>query len=116
MEQIDTRIEQIIATGKFDDKFFTIENFRNKNPYVISEPTFLRFINFAKANDKNKQVFREIEPFITFSYNVTDRVFSELLLFAKKNEWMYLGLCHANLPVEKVKILKNLHLPESYWF
>lgn len=116
MEQIDTVIERIITTGKIDDKFFTIENFKSKNPYIVSEPVFLNFIDFANANNNNKQVFREIEPFITYNYNITDRVFNELLLFAKKNEWMYLGLCHANLSEEKAKILKNLHIPESFWY
>ena len=114
MEQIDKVIEQIIATGKFDDKFFTIENLKNKGPFVVSEPVFLSFIDFANVNNKNKRVFREIEPFITYNYNITDNVFNELLQFAEKNEWMYLGLCHANLSEEKVKVLKKLNLSESF--
>lgn len=116
MKQIDKEIQQIMATGKFDKNLFSLETFKKESPYKISEATFLDFISFASKDKESMEVFREVEPFITFSYNITDRVFNELLLFAKKNEWMYLSLCHGNLSEEKVKVLKNLNLPESYWY
>lgn len=116
MRQIDKEIQQIMATGNFDSKLFSLENFKSESPYLVSESIFIDFINFARKSKKNTELFREIEPFITFSNNITDNVFNELLDFAKKNEWIYLGLCHANLPDEKVNVLKNLNLPISFWY
>lgn len=102
--------------GKFFDVFNNSQYVKDY-PYIVSEENFLKIIKKAYNSKRFKEIFRNIEPFILSSENVTDLLFESLLSFAKKqNEWIYLGLCHANLSEEKNKRLKALGLDESLWY
>lgn len=67
-------------------------------------------------NKKNNDLFKYIEPYISNNVNITDLIFKKLLEFAKDNNWIYLGLCHAKLDNKKINVLKSLNLDESLWY
>lgn len=101
--------------GEFFD-VFNNEQYKLEYPYIVSEENFLKIIKKAYISEQFKEIFKNIEPFILSSENITDLLFESLLSFAKNgNEWIYLGLCHANLSEEKNKILKFFGLDESLW-
>ncbi len=129
MKQIDNLIISIMSNKNIQKDalksfregngydIFDLTKFNDNNPYILSENIFEKFIIFANQNKNNKEIFQNIEPFITNKENISDKIFNMLLDFAKnKNEWIYLGLCHANLSEDKVKILKDLNLDESFWY
>ncbi len=102
--------------GKFFD-VFNNSQYQREYPYIVSEENFLKIIEKAYESKQFKEIFINIEPFILNSENMTDLLFESLLAFAKKkNEWIYLGLCHANLSEERNKRLKALGLDESLWY
>ena len=102
--------------GKYFD-VFNNSQYKKNHPYIVSEENFLKIIKKADDSKRFKDIFMNIEPFILNSENMTDLLFESLLSFAKKqNEWIYLGLCHANLSEEKNKRLKTLGLDESLWY
>ena len=101
--------------GDFFD-VFNNEQYKREYPYIVSEENFLKIIKKAYTSKQFKEIFKNIEPFILSSENMTDVLFESLLSFAKNgNEWIYLGICHANLSEDKNKRLENLGLDESLW-
>lgn len=102
--------------GSFFDVFDN-NQYRENYPYIVSEENFLKMIEKSCESEKFKEIFKNIEPFILNNQNINDFLFERLLMFAKdKNEWIYLGLCHANLSEEKNEKLKALGLDECLWY
>lgn len=95
---------------------FSLDIYMSDRPYMVSENVFLEFIQKAGKNKSINKVFKEINAYIIFEENITDRIFKELLNFAKDNDWIYLSLCHANLSESRVNVLKELGLDESLWY
>ncbi len=110
------KAEEAFAKGEYFD-IFDNNRLKSRYPYIVSEENFLEIIDRACRSPRFKDIFMNIEPFILNSENVTDLVFERLLTFAKNgNEWIYLGLCHANLSEEKNEKLRALGLDESLWY
>lgn len=110
------KAEEAFAKGEYFD-IFDNNRLKSRYPYIVSEENFLEIIDRACRSPRFKDIFMNIEPFVLNSENVTDLVFERLLTFAKNgNEWIYLGLCHANLSEEKNKKLEALGLDESLWY
>lgn len=115
-EEYQKRALNSFSQGKFFGVFDN-NKFLKNYPYVVSEENFFKIIEKACESEQFKEIFINIEPFIMCSENITDALFEKLLAFAKdKNEWVYLGLCHANLSEEKNKRLKTLGLDDSLWY
>ena len=105
-----------IRHGEEDDLFNSIE-FQSNQPYLVSEEVFIEFLDLAKKYKQYKELLKDIKGFIIIKENVTDKVFAQLLNMAQNgDDWLFLDLCHANLSNEKQKILKELNLPETFWF
>lgn len=115
-DEYQQKAAEAFGQGKFFDVFDN-DLYQSNSPYIVSEENFLKVIEKAGKSKRFKEIFMNIEPFILHSENVTDLLFERLLSFAKKkNEWIYLGLCHANLSEEKNKRLRALGLDESLWY
>ena len=105
-----------IRHGEEDD-LFNSSKFQSNQPYIVSEEVFIKLLNMAKQYKQYKEMLKEIKGFIVIKENITDKVFAELLNMAQNgNDWLFLDLCHANLPREKQKILKDLNLPAAFWY
>ena len=105
-----------IRKGEEDD-FFNLGKFPSNQPYIVSEEVFIKFLNMAKKCKQYKELLKDIKGFIVIKENLTDKVFTQLLNMAKNgDDWLFLDLCHANLPKEKQKILRELNLPEALWY
>ncbi len=110
------KASEAFRQGEFFD-IFDNNRYRENYPYIVSEENLLKVIEKSCDSEKFKDIFKNIEPFILNDHNITDFLFERLLMFAKdKNEWVYLGLCHANLSEEKNKKLKALGLDECLWY
>lgn len=104
-----------VRRGKYEG-VFSFDMYLRDRPYIVSENIFLELIQKASINISVNELFKEINAFIIFEENVTDRIFKELLKFAQCNDWIYLSLCHANLSESKVNVLKQIILDESLWY
>ena len=88
----------------------------------ISEDLFLLLIKAFKKNKELFQIYENMDYLINIEENITDKIFWELISYAKKHKkkcwFIFLDLCHIrNLKSEQIEYLKSLKfLNESFFY